>query len=370
MNSLRALVLLEHSETFDEHFIESENWLIPQEGLQRVRCMTGAGAEELSNYVVHLNKHGIDTYIVSSEEQRNLLDVKGNFRTLNLEFDRPFIELHLAGPVEIYESYLSIFSSEFKRIDWSLYAKIYSDIEGFVKSRIIKRISELNETDKAEYQPFLSKINYDDFILELDKKTFHHLAIPFFKIQPETNLFELPLPDSGEVQRNINSALMKKLSVYARPNKLEQVFDGLAQVARQGVAKVTTMVSANNLEPLRRNLLGAQLSFANQSQSEKIGESDLFGIFPIQWKLLSDKSRLFITLMAVNLKEITVDGLSVSAHSEGDALECKLLSLKSRSQKIQVEIGLPEQLTELPSQCVCIFDAEGSSLSLALDFER
>ena len=370
MSNLRTFVFLEKSDSNSNHYIESENWHSHKLKLSRVRFMADATADQISAYVSCLNEQKFDVYIVCPESREDiaLTDIKGAFRVLDQRLDRPFIQSHLAGPVEIYESYLSIFSSDFLSLNWPESSVLYTEIEGFVKSIIEESISELNASDKEDYQPFLKSLNIEAFTMEQDGETFHHPAVPFFKIRPKSELCELPLP-THEFRVKLIDALKQKLPTTVVSNDVERisVLDGLAELARQGSAIVTTWVNAASLNSVRLQLLGMGVVHANAG--DQADDVSVSGVFPITATFAEDQRILTLTLMAHNLENSDLSKLSVSAYWDAQHLTCRHLDKGNNTSAVKLEVEMPEYVSSNSFNYACTFNAAEASLRIDIGQE-
>lgn len=372
MNQLKCYIIIGNAH-FKANFRSEYNWSITTSKLagitlQRINWLNEKCYKQATELVQLANALNITPVVVIDEDNlSDIFNINGNYQLLNSSFDGLKLNINLKYPKDILDSYFAIFDKRFAAINWHLYrSNECSELVEFSKNFITEKLASVSASDRDYIAKLNRQLQAETLIQE--NITFYHQAVPFFKIQPSSDLCELPL-FGDEFKAKLLDELKQKLPAEVISKKVERisVLDGLAELARQGTAIVTTWVNAASLNLVRHQLIGMQLSHANAG--DQADDVSVSGVFPITAIFAKNQRILSLTLMPYNLENSDLSELSVSVYWNEKQLECKRYNMDNDTLKFKLEVVMPEYVLSNAFNYACTFNAAEVSLRIDIGQE-
>lgn len=370
MNQLKCYIIIGNAH-FKANFRREYNWSITTSKsagitLQRINWLNEKCYKQATELVQLANAINITPVVVIDEDNlSDIFNINGDYQLLNSSFDGLKLNINLKYPKDILDSYFAIFDKRFAAINWHLYrSNECSKLVEFSKNFITEKLASVSASDR-DYIAKLNRQLQAETLLQ-ENITFYHQAVPFFKIQPSSDLCELPL-FGDEFKAKLLGELKQKLSPTVVSQHVERisVLDGLAELARQGSAIVTTWVKDASLILVRQQLIGMRVAHANAG--DQADDLLVSGVFPIQAIFAEDQRILILTLMQHNLENSDLSELSVSAYWDEQPLKCRRLDMGNNTSTIRVEVEMPEHVSSNAFNYFCTFNATEASLRINID---
>lgn len=344
-------------------------WSMQGIGLDRINWLDKDKVDDINRLIKVCNKENISPIIIMDSTSSDiLLGIDGYYdvyyETLNPLWDGIKIQLQLSGARDISDSFFSVFKSSYEAIQWDLYINSLPSILDFSANYIKNKVANFNEDDRQYFSEISNSLDPNEFVLQQDGETFHHPAVPFFKIMPNEEVCELPLPDDGMVQKELLSALKARLNEYdiAQPTEESPPWGGLARVFRFGKKHFNTLVNYNNILDLGDHVIDSGGAYADDNS-----EDPLSGIFPINVQSVGEWKKL--ELLAYSVGEMDLARFQLVSNLNGQAIASEFVTSEAISNgeivKIIVKVKLPPETAFEDLSLQCSLDLSEVTLTLS-----